>query len=143
MTATKASSLSAKNAGVWIDHRRAQIVGLNSDGPITTELFSEVEKHPERGGDSPMRGAYEAQQAPADDRRQRALTGELNVYYDAVIEALRDYDKLLLFGPGEAKGELRARLLKKKPDGRISAVETADHMTDRQIIAKVRAYFGP
>lgn len=142
MTATRETSLSGKNAGVWIDHRKAQIVGLNADVPFTTVVFSNVEKHLERGGDSPMRGAYEVQQVPADNRRQRALTGELNVYYDAVIEALHDYGHLLVFGPGEAKGELRARLLKKKQGGRVSAVETADHMTDRQIIAKVQAYFG-
>ena len=142
MTNTKASDLRGKNAGVWIDHRSAQIVGLSPEGHITSEILSHVEKHPERGGDSPMRGAYEAQQVPADDRRQRALTGELNVYYDAVIEALRDYGQLLLFGPGEAKGELRARLLKRKQDGRVSAVENADHMTHRQIIAKVQSHFG-
>ena len=142
MTTTKATSLSARNAGVWIDHRKAQIVGLSPGGQFTRVVFSNVEKHLERGGDSPLRGAYEAQQVPADDRQQRALTGELNVYYDAVIEALRDYNKLLVFGPGEAKGELQARLLKRKQGARVSAVEPADHMTDRQIIAKVQAYFG-
>lgn len=130
------------NAGVWIDHRKAQIVGLTTGGETTLVILSKVEKHPERGGDSPMKGAYEARQVPADDRRQRALTGELNVYYDAVIEALRNYGKVLVFGPGEAKGELHARILKKKQSGRVAAVETADQMTDRQIVAKVRAYFG-
>jgi hypothetical protein len=143
MTATTAASSNGKKAGVWIDHRKAQIVGLTPDGQVTQVVLSNVEKHLERGGDSPMKGAYEAQQVPADDRRQRALTGELNGYYDAVIEALHDYGKLLVFGPGEAKGELHARLLKKKQGGRISAIETADRMTDRQIIAKVQAYFGP
>jgi hypothetical protein len=79
---------------------------------------------------------------PADDRRQRALSGELNIYYDSVIEVLRDYASLLLFGPGEAKGELQTRLGKFKLGARVAAVETDDKMTDRQIIAKVRKYFG-
>ena len=61
----------SKNAGVWIDHREAQIVGLTAEGPTTRIILSNVEKHPERGGDSPMKGAYEARQVPADDRRQR------------------------------------------------------------------------
>ena len=141
MTATTATSSSGKKAGVWIDHRKAQIVGLTPDGQFSTVVLSNAEKHLERGGDSPMRGAYEAQQVPADDRRQRALTGELNVYYDAVIEALHDYDKFLVLGPGEAKGELHARLLKKKLGGRVSDILAADQMTDRQIIAKIQAYF--
>jgi hypothetical protein len=132
----------SSNAGVWIDHRKAQIVGLAAEGETARLILSNVEKHPERGGDSPMQGAYEARQVPADDRRQRALTGELNIYYDAVIEALRDYDRVLVFGPGEAKGELHARLLKKQQGGRVADVETTDQMTDRQVAAKVRAYFG-
>jgi hypothetical protein len=130
------------NAGVWIDHRKARIVGLTPDGELTTVVLSKVEKHLERSGDSPMKGAYEAAQVPADDRRQRALTGELNIYYDAVIEALRNYGKLLVFGPGEAKGELHARLLKKNLGDRVAAVEPAGRMTDHQVTAKVRAHFG-
>jgi hypothetical protein len=132
----------ASRAGVWIDHRKAMIVGLTADGEFTTLILSKVEKHLERGGDSPMKGAYEACQVPADDSRQRALSGELNIYYDAVIVVLRNYSSLLLFGPGEAKGELQARLVKLKLGARVAAVETDDKMTDRQIIAKVRKYFG-
>ncbi len=130
-----------RNAGVWIDHRKAQIVGLTAKGETTRIILSNVEKHPERGGDSPMKGAYEARQVPADDRRQRALTGELNSYYDAVIAALAGYGKLLVFGPGEAKSELHSRLMKHNQAGRIAAVETEDKMTDRQVVAKVKAYF--
>ena len=129
-------------AGVWIDHRKAVLVTLTAAGEHTRTILSNVEKHPERGGDSPLKGSYEASQVPADDSRQRALTGELNVYYDAVIAALRESDSLLLFGPGEAKGELHRRLVKMKQGARVSAVETQDKMTGPQIVAKVRAHFG-
>jgi hypothetical protein len=130
------------HAGVWIDHRKAVIVGLTPDGELTTLVLSKVEKHLQRGGDSRMKGRYEALQVPADDSRQRALTGELNIYYDAVIAVMRNYANLLLFGPGEAKDELNARLTKLKLGARIVAVDTEDKMTDRQIIAKVRTRFG-
>jgi hypothetical protein len=107
-----------------------------------THIVSNVEKHLERGGDSPLKGPYEARQVPADDSRQRALTGELDIYYDAVIVALRDYEHVLLFGPGEAKGELNKRLVRAKLGSRVVAIETEDKMTDAQIVAKVRAHFG-
>lgn len=129
-------------AGVWLDHRRAVVVVLSADGEHCHEILSKVEKHLERGGDRPMHGSYEARQVPADDSRQRALTGELNGYFDAVIAALRPYSPLLLFGPGEAKGELHARLIKMKLGAAVAAVETEDKMTNAQIIAKVRSYFG-
>jgi hypothetical protein len=130
------------NAGIWIDHRKAVIVELTADGERVSTIESRVEKHPERGGDSPLKGKYEARQVPADDSRQRALTGELNSYYDAVIAALADPEAILLFGPGEAKGELQKRLAKTRPAARVDAVQTSDKMTDHQIIAKVRTHFG-
>jgi len=129
-------------AGVWIDHRHAVIVALSDNGEHTTRIASNVDKHLERGGDRPLEGRAEPLSVPADDSRQRALTGELNVYYDAVIAALRNYDRLLIFGPGEAKGELHKRLEKAKQRTRIDAVQSEDKMTDPQIAAKVRAHFG-
>lgn len=132
----------SSKAGVWIDHRQSVIVTLTASGEHVTHIVSNVEKHLERGGDSPLKGRYEARQVPADDSRQRALTGELNIYYDAVIAALRDYEHVLLFGPGEAKGELHERLVRAKRGPPVVAVETEDKMTDAQIVAKVRAHFG-
>lgn len=131
------------SAGVWIDHRKAVVVTVSPDGEHTTTLIaSSVEKHPERGGDSPLKGSYESRQVPADDSRQKALTGELNIYYDAVIAALRDHHQVLLLGPGEAKGELHKRLVKMQLGARVVAVLTEDKMTDGQLVAKVLAYFG-
>jgi hypothetical protein len=132
----------SSKAGVWIDHRQSVIVTLTASGEHVTHIVSNVEKHLERGGDSPLKGPYEARQVPADDSRQRALTGELDIYYDAVIVALRDYEHVLLFGPGEAKGELNKRLVRAKLGSRVVAIETEDKMTDAQIAAKVRAHFG-
>jgi hypothetical protein len=129
-------------AGVWIDHRRAVIVTVGPQKEHTAHIDSHVEKHPERSGDSPLKGSYESLQVPPDDRRQMALTGELDIYYDAVIAAVHDAGSLLIFGPGEAKGEFKKRLEKKKLGGLIAAVETEDKMTDRQIAAKVREYFA-
>ena len=111
-------------------------------GEHTALIVSKVEKHLERSGDSPLKGSYESAQVPADDSRQRRLAGELNIYYDAVIAAVRNADSILIFGPGKAKGELKKRLVKHKLGGRVAAVETVDKMTDRQIAAKVREYFS-
>lgn len=129
-------------AGVWIDHRKAVIVLVTSTGEHTAHIVSKVEKHLERSGDSPLKGRYESRQVPADDSRQRALTRELNIYYDAIIAVLRDAGSLMILGPGEAKSELKKRLVKNKLSARVVAVETADKMTDRQIAAKVRDYFA-
>ena len=63
------------------------------------------------------------------------------IYYDSVVACIRDSDSILIFGPGEAKGELKKRLIRDKLGERIVQIETADKMTDRQVAAKVRKYF--
>ncbi len=128
--------------GLWIDHRKAIVVAVAKKGGETGLVISKAERQLRRSGDSPLEGPFESQMVPADDSRQRALTGQLNLYYDAVIACVKDAESILIFGPGEAKGELKRRLKRSKLDGRIAAIETADRMTDRQIAARVRKHFA-
>ena len=127
--------------GLWIDHRKSVIVVVSDKGEETTVIESHVEKHAGRVAGTRSKASYEAQKAQADDSRQREFTGHLHVYYDEVVAAIRDADSILIFGPGEAKGELKKRLERANLGGRIVAMETVDKLTDRQIAAKVRDYF--
>ena len=128
--------------GLWIDHRKAIVVAVTDQGEEIALIISKVEKQLRRSGDSPLKGRYEPSQVPADDSRQRTYTGYLNIYYDAVIACIRDAESILIFGPGEAKEELKQRLEGNNLAGRIVGIETVDKMTDRQIAAKVRKRFA-
>jgi hypothetical protein len=127
--------------GLWIDHRKAVIVAVTDKGEEIRLIISKVEKQPGRLDGIRSKTPYESQLVRADDSRQRKLTGHLNIYYDAVIACIRDAESILIFGPGEAKGELKKRLERNKLSGRIVGFETIDRMTNRQIAAKVRQYF--
>ena len=64
-------------------------------------------------------------------------------YYKRLIGRLLDADELFIFGPGESKTELKKAFEKQKElRGKIIAVEPADKMTERQIVAKVRQQFS-
>jgi hypothetical protein len=116
-------------------------VAVTDKGEETTLIISKVDKQPGRYDGIRSTTPYESQQVPADDSRQKRYTGHLNIYYDAVIACIRDAESILIFGPGEAKGELQKRIEKNNLSGRIVGIETVDKMTDRQIAAKVRQYF--
>ena len=118
------------------------VVRITEKGEEIALTISGVEKELRRSGDSPLKGSYEPLQVPADDSRQRAFAGHLNPYYDAVIASIGDAETILVFGPGEPKGELKKRLERKNLGGRIASVETVDRMTYRQIAAKVRQHFA-
>ena len=128
--------------GLWVDHRKAIIVAVTDKGKETSLVVSAVEKQARRSPGARHAGPYEAQQVRADDIRLRARTGHLNIYYDAVIASIREAESILIFGPGEAKGELKKRLQKIDLGDRIVSVGTVDKMTGRQIAAKVRQYFA-
>ena len=128
-------------AGLWIDHRKAVIAIVTAEGEEILEIRSNVEKQPGRFAGVRSTTPYESKLVKADDTRERKFTGDLNQYYAEVIAAIRDAESILIFGPGEAKGELKKRLEHAKLGEHIIAMETTDKMTDRQVTAKVREYF--
>jgi molybdopterin converting factor small subunit len=124
-----------KEIGLWIDHRKAVIVVVSDKGEEVKEIVSHMEKHVRfASGDS--------EDGSSEDVRDRQYRNQLNNYYDSVITFICDGDSIQIFGPGEAKGELKKRLESKGLSECIVGVETVDKMTDRQIAAKVREYLG-
>jgi stalled ribosome rescue protein Dom34 len=129
-------------AGLWVDHREALIVVLSKTGAETKRIQSNVQKQLRRSGE-PSVGRFEYQEVPADDSRQRAYSGYLARYYDEIVTYLRDAGTILIFGPGEAKGELKKRFEKECPGAHIVTTETTDKLTEPQIVANVRHHFDP
>jgi hypothetical protein len=130
-----------KNIGLWIDHKQAILVIQNEQGEDIQKIESEVGRHvPYRGASHP-KSPYSAQYQQGDDQLDNKFTEQLNKYYDKVIVHLRKAKAVLIFGPGEAKVELEKRIAHEKIKAPIVGIETADKMTDRQILTKVRKYF--
>jgi hypothetical protein len=126
-----------KQAGLWIDHRKAVIVVVTEKGEETREITSNMEKH------ARFTGGTASQDGNTEDVRDRQFGNRLNTFYDSVIAVIRGADSIQIFGPGEAKGELVKRLEHDGMKGYILSVETVDKMTDHQIAAKVREHFHP
>ena len=128
----QAGAATGTAAGLWIDHRKAVIVSMTAHGDTTRIIVSRVEKQLGRFAGLRSTTPYEAQLVPADKRQEQRFHGHLAVYYDAVVAAIRGADAILVFGPGEAKTELRQRLAKTGRSGQIVEFETFDKMTDRE-----------
>ncbi len=124
-----------KQAGLWIDHRKAVIVIVTEEGEEIKEITSSMEKHVR------FTGGTASEDGSTEDVRDRQFGNHLDSYYDRVVAVIRGADSIQIFGPGEAKGELKKRLEHEGLKGHILAIETVDKMTDRQIAAKVREHF--
>lgn len=123
-----------KQVGLWIDHRESIIVIVTGEGAEIRRIESGIEKH--------VRFSGGAQDVSTEDMQDRRFMGQLNKYYAEVSACLRDAESILIFGPGEAKVELKKHLESEELGSRVVAIETADKMTDRQIAAKVRERFS-
>lgn len=123
-----------KQAGLWIDHRKAVIVIVTEAGEEIKEISSNMQKHVR------FTEGTGSQDGSTEDVRDRQFGNHLDSYYDEVVTVIRGADTIQIFGPGEAKGELVKRLEHDGVKERILVVETVDKMTDRQISAKVREH---
>jgi hypothetical protein len=132
-----------KAVGLWIDHRKAVIVAVTDQGETTSLIVSRVEKQRGRVAGVRSTAPFASRLVPADDRQESSFHQHLATYYDAVTASVRDAESILIFGPGEAKLELKQRLTKGRLGGRIVGIEPEDKLTDRQIEAKIRRRFAP
>jgi hypothetical protein len=128
-------------AGLWIDHKKAVLV-ITADGKEEKKLvLSNTEKNVRFTGGHHSKTPYGAYRGSYESTQDRRFTNNLNRSYDEVIAAIHDAESILIFGPGEAKGEIEKRLKGEKIPGQIIRIETADKMTDQQVSVKIHEHF--
>jgi hypothetical protein len=130
-----------KEAGLWIDHRKAVIVTIDDESEMTREIRSNMEKHVRFSNNASSKIPADARGSAAEDMRDRQFQTHLDNYYDGVVSLVRDVGSIWIFGPGAAKVELVNRLKRGNFEGQIVGIDTVDKMTDQQIAAKVRNRF--
>ena len=134
-----------KYVGIWLDHREAFVISLVKDQPFADEnqemierIESNIELLVRLSGRSRTRKTPYGPQEISVDRLQ------LREYFKEILLRISDADRILIFGPGEAKIELKKEIEKSKNfAGKIKKIESADKMTIKQIAAKVKTFFKP
>ena len=141
-----------KYVGIWLDHRQAYIVYLLKNQPGSSEdqeMIECIESETERrvrlsGGSRSRKTPYGPQEISVDSKQEDRIKGQLRKYYREIIKRISDADRILIFGPGEAKIELKKEVGKSKElAAKVKQIESADKMTMNQIAARVRRFFNP
>lgn len=121
-----------KDLGIWMDHQTAHLMEFTID-PIQTKTIDSKFTHEEK---ELALGKSESLMHHKEQHEQAA-------YYKTLGEVIRDYNKVVLFGPTDAKVEL-FNILRK--DHRFESVkiniEQTDKMTTNQQHAFVKSYFS-
>lgn len=138
--------------GIWIDHKKGVIVtkkqperSYEEDVELSvTQIISDVERKVRLSGGSRTRNTpWGPQEIAVDSKIEVRQKQQLKKFYHQIIEVIKEADKILIMGPGEAKLELKKEIEKSKAlIPKIVGVHISDKMTNNQIAAKVKSYFG-
>jgi hypothetical protein len=120
--------MSFYHAVVWIDHKQARVIRFSDQESQSVQVAHE-------GGEAHLHhraGTLGSGHAPEDQH-----------YYHAVAAALEGSSALLITGPANAKLELEKHIRAHHPKlaGSISAVESADHPSEGELLKHARQYF--
>jgi hypothetical protein len=130
-----------KNIGIWIDQRKAVVVVGSGESAEIRIIHSHADRQPGRINGLRSTAPYEALKVEADDVSQRKFTQEMSHYFDEILSIISGAQRLLIFGPGEARMHLHKRIASELASTCDIQVEPADKLTDRQIAAHVREHF--
>ena len=116
------------HAVIWIDHKEARIFHVHPEATDETTVLApqhHVHRHP--------KGRGEEREHPDDAQR----------FFGEVARALSGVDALLIAGPSSAKLEFFRYLHEheRRLESKVVGIETADHPTDGEIIARAKSYF--
>lgn len=120
-----------RQLGIWMDHSIAYLIEVTSDGIISKMMESEsnhteiVENLTENGHHLQQRGV-----------------NQQKIYYERLSDVIKEYDEVVLFGPGVAKNELINILNENHHFDKIKIeIVQKDKMTENQQVAFVKEYF--
>jgi stalled ribosome rescue protein Dom34 len=125
----RAQNVAMQQTAIWIDHDEAHV--FHVDGKtVDKETIHAPNHHVHR---HPKGQETKAANLPADEGR----------FFDAVLAVLADSDQILISGPSVTKLHFMRYAEKHSPTfaARVMGIETADHPTDRQLVAHIRHYF--
>ena len=116
-----------QHAVAWVDHREARIFLLDRRGFRTCDCLDRV-----AASSNLQQGRHDRRQAGRPDQS----------YYQEIVTALEPAAEWLIVGPSSARDELVSHIQSHDPrlTERVIGVESADHPTDREIVAHARAF---
>ena len=113
-------------AGVWVDHQKAIII-TKDNGEFAVKEKIEAP------------GVF---QTESELHKNNAKHGDMISYFKSLSGHLHPYDNILLFGTGIAQEQFHNYLNEDaKFTGKQITIENTGHLTDPQMLAKVRDFF--
>lgn len=129
--------------GIWIDKRNAKIVKLKNDSEELQIINSSIEEfRPKGGSGTKLKGG--PQDVVQDSKFTEREKQQQKRFFKSVMDLVVDSEQIVIFGPAEMGKKLNSELFESNIQlyNKVKEVKSADSMTDNQIKAWVREYYG-
>ena len=123
-----------KRVGLWLDRNKAVIVSIIDTGEERKRITSDMEHYS-------LYSSIVSEEGTPENLRDRRFWNHLGEYYDNIITYIQDAKAIQIFGPDEAKYELKKHLESKGLSEYIVSMEETGKLTDDQIWIKVEERF--
>ncbi|PLX46406.1 MAG: hypothetical protein C0609_00690 [Deltaproteobacteria bacterium] len=124
-----------KNVGLWVDHNKAYLITLKGERETRTRFDADFDKE--------RTASYGSADRLPEKKVERRRMNQLKGWYGELVRALTSADRIYIFGPGKAKNELLIALEEEEEvASKVVGVDPADAMTENQMAAKVRSFYG-
>lgn len=126
--------------GIWLDFRRAWLIESKNDKLEVREVLSLVDETKMDGGHR-SKTPYGPMDVSAEPQHDRRKQNQIDKYFNSIIDQSNPEDKLVIFGPGEAKTAFEKVVHKRMPFIVNLSTVPASKMTENQMTAFVKEKF--
>jgi hypothetical protein len=132
--------------GVWIDGSKAVIVNFANGSDkgikvVEADIENKVHNNSDGSDKGTFMGAQHISHEKTFDERKKHQTKD---YLSDVVQQFSRGSELFIFGPGEMKNKLVNKIDDENNILKLAvkSVDTTDKMTDNQIVAHVKEFYG-
>ena len=127
--------------GIWLDQKQAFIIQIDKEEASVQQLDSKIEDFHVVGG-ARSKTPYGPMDVVSEKKSLERNKHQMNNYFKEIRKVVKGSEELYLFGPADTKFKLREAI---QNDNALSCVvrktDTADSMTEGQMVAQVREAF--
>ncbi len=129
------------NIGIWLDRKQAVLMRLSQSEEEVLVLESPVEPYHIKGG-ARSKVPYGPQDNVSEQKFLNRYNQQLADYFETIMAHITHAGSLYIFGPGETKIALVKAIRSDYSFKDIPLkMETADSMTQNQMVAQVKDFF--
>jgi len=128
--------------GIWLDHEKATIITLVRNGYKLNIIESDIVTRERTDGEIKNYGRFGDQSLSQEKHKERRIKEQASKYLKKLLGEIKDVDELILFGPANMKKELEKHIRNDSIlTSKLIAVESADSMTENQMVAWVKKFY--